>query len=404
MKKRIVCLLLAAVMCFSILSVGVLAAGGSWQSSSGRWWYRNADGSYPANCWQRIGGKWYHFDGSGYMQAGWQKIGRTWYYLGSDGAMRTGWQKVGKIWYYFQSSGAMATGWVKSGSSWYYMKSSGAMATGWQKIGKVWYYFQSSGAMQTGWLKQGSDWYYLGSDGAMQTGWVDVNGVSYYLRNDGTYDSSRTKSSGGTNTGGVYVTDAISYAFTNGMGESVAWHVPRIEPADSRFTKINSEMYNLYGVGSDYANRSSNSYPGNGDVSYTWGLNGNILSICIEYNAYDYYYTTFAVYNVDISSGARLSKKDVLAYAGYSDSDFRALVKTRLAESYDQMYSANLEQFKNDSYWMGQYTQNRNKTLSSDNVSSVCDTVFLDNQGRLCVIANRYAIAGAEHAYSVLVL
>lgn len=52
-----------------------------------RWWYQNADGSYPANCWMLINHYWYLFDRDGYMLTGWQQwdgqeIGKgDWYYL-----------------------------------------------------------------------------------------------------------------------------------------------------------------------------------------------------------------------------------------------------------------------------------------------------------------------------------
>lgn len=50
-------------------------ASGWTQEADGRWWYRNPDGSYPADCWQLIGGRWYHFDGAGWMQTGHITIG-----------------------------------------------------------------------------------------------------------------------------------------------------------------------------------------------------------------------------------------------------------------------------------------------------------------------------------------
>ena len=46
------------------------AASGWIQEADGRWWYRNPDGSYPADCWQLIGGRWYHFNTAGWMQTG----------------------------------------------------------------------------------------------------------------------------------------------------------------------------------------------------------------------------------------------------------------------------------------------------------------------------------------------
>lgn len=154
-------------------------AAGSWQSTGGRWWWRNADGSYPHSCWKQIDGAWYLFDGSGYMLTGWQKVNGTWYYLHGSGAMATGWTKVGSSWYWFNGSGAMQTGWLQLDGTWYWLSSSGAMVTGWQQVGGTWYYFYGSGAMaQSCWVGD----YYLTSSGAMATNqwvggwWVGADG------------------------------------------------------------------------------------------------------------------------------------------------------------------------------------------------------------------------------------
>lgn len=154
---------------------------GGWVGSPNGWWYRNADGTYPKNCWMEIDGEWYHFDSSGYMQTGWLKLSGSWYYLKSSGAMATGWQKASGSCYYFNSSGAMQTGWLKSGGNWYYLAPSGKMATGWREIAGCQYYFNSSGVMQKSrWV--GS--YYLLSNGKMATSqWVD--GGKYYVGADG---------------------------------------------------------------------------------------------------------------------------------------------------------------------------------------------------------------------------
>lgn len=128
-------------------------AAGSWQTTGGRWWWRNADGSYPRSCWKQIDDAWYLFDGSGYMLTGWQKVNGTWYYLHGSGAMATGWTKVGGSWYWFNGSGAMQTGWLQLDGTWYWLSSSGAMVTGWQQVSGTWYYFYGSGAMaQSCWV------------------------------------------------------------------------------------------------------------------------------------------------------------------------------------------------------------------------------------------------------------
>ena len=197
-----------------------------WILSSAGWWYRNADGSYPANAWQFIDNQWYYFNGAGYMVTGWQLLGNTWYYLSGSGAMLTGWQYLGGAWYYLDASGAMKTGWLLDGETWYYLsgsgamqtgwlllgntwyylsgsgamltgkqdiakqtyffKDNGAMVTGWNKEGETWYYYNGSGAMQTGWILDGSTWYYCEpKTGVMQTGWLTVNKVQYYLDTSG---------------------------------------------------------------------------------------------------------------------------------------------------------------------------------------------------------------------------
>ena len=44
---------------------------GKWkQETDKRWWYCRADGTYPANQWEELGGKWYFFDENGYMKTG----------------------------------------------------------------------------------------------------------------------------------------------------------------------------------------------------------------------------------------------------------------------------------------------------------------------------------------------
>ena len=121
-----------------------------WKKDSKGWWYQNADGSYPKNCWQKIAGYWYHFDEAGYMQTGWIKDKGTWYLLGETGAMLTGWQKRNGKWYYMNESGEMQTGWLHLKRAdgkyrWYYCDDSGAMVTGTQTVVA---YFNSDGELE----------------------------------------------------------------------------------------------------------------------------------------------------------------------------------------------------------------------------------------------------------------
>ncbi len=72
-------------------TAGPSGASTGWQQNATGYWYRNYDGTWPANCWQQINGYWYYFNEAGYMVAN-QWIHHTdnnWYYLGPNGAMLT---------------------------------------------------------------------------------------------------------------------------------------------------------------------------------------------------------------------------------------------------------------------------------------------------------------------------
>lgn len=88
-----------------------------WVKNTVGWWYRNKDGSYPADCcvdlhWSKGIGR-FCFDEKGYMVTGWRKIDGTWYFFDrKNGDMKTGWIYDNGTWYYLGSDGKMVTGWV----------------------------------------------------------------------------------------------------------------------------------------------------------------------------------------------------------------------------------------------------------------------------------------------------
>lgn len=66
-----------------------------WAKDAKGWWYRNADGSWPANAWKIVNHHWYLFGADGYMVTGWHRwdghvVDPTdgsgdWYYLEESG-------------------------------------------------------------------------------------------------------------------------------------------------------------------------------------------------------------------------------------------------------------------------------------------------------------------------------
>lgn len=61
-----------------------------WVQDAKGWWYRNENGSYPANDWMMLDGLWYYFNSDGYMGTGWILWKDQWYYCDlSNGHMLT---------------------------------------------------------------------------------------------------------------------------------------------------------------------------------------------------------------------------------------------------------------------------------------------------------------------------
>lgn len=186
------------------------AKKGKWITQNGRLWYRNANGSYTKNDFQKINGNWYFFDKNGWLVTGWKRIGRNWYYLaksgnaGTKGKVMTGWRTIGGETYYLRTTGGkkvigrMASGWRTLGKNTYYFDNSGALETGLTKVGKLYFYFTQTGAngtkgkMLTGWRTLGGKKYYfrpsgdLGVKGSRVQGmWKTIGNVRYYFDKNG---------------------------------------------------------------------------------------------------------------------------------------------------------------------------------------------------------------------------
>ncbi len=87
---------------------------GEWVQDATGWWYKNADGTWPAGAWVQLTwngvSSWYRFNDAGYMVAGWfLDADGNWYFLhnasdGTQGYMYTGWHQINGAWYYFREN------------------------------------------------------------------------------------------------------------------------------------------------------------------------------------------------------------------------------------------------------------------------------------------------------------
>lgn len=204
--KKVVAAVLTAGMLVGAMSAPVAAASEGWRKNTVGWWYQNADGSYPANKWEKIKGVWYHFDSNGYMMANsWVKdAAGEWYYVGSDGAMKT--------------------------NSWIQGKA------------EEWYYVGSNGAMKVNdWARDKSGkWYYVGMDGVMQTNtWIqDKDEKTYYMGEDGTII---VDSDGSTVIGDLKCDIDDSWTLLNGDSTGVVYMISQNESSVSSFMALVSD-------------------------------------------------------------------------------------------------------------------------------------------------------------------
>ena len=260
---------------------------GAWVRDSIGWWWRRADGTYPASQWVGIGGSRYYFYDSGYMATGWFRDGADWFFLAPSGALVGGWLRDGGQWYYLDpASGVMRTGLTPVDGTWYYLGSSGAMRTGWEHLFDGWHFFASNGAQIGGWLRDGGQWYYLDPDtGVMRTGMTGVDGTWYYL-----------DSSGAMRTGWVRLADGWHFFASSGaqMGgwlrDGGEWYyldpdtgIMRTAPLElngRRYEFDSSGAWRGYEAPAGYL-QPTDHITGLGDATntLTWGMNGTKVRI-----------------------------------------------------------------------------------------------------------------------------
>lgn len=91
------------------------AKGGAvegWVKDEKGWWYRNADGSYPACAWKQVDGSWFWFDARGYMvENNWILYKGRWCWLKEGGyAARSECLLIRGNWYAFDDNCYMLEG------------------------------------------------------------------------------------------------------------------------------------------------------------------------------------------------------------------------------------------------------------------------------------------------------
>ena len=239
--------------------------------------YRNKDGSYSTNKFQKIDGDTYYFDQNGYRATGFKSIGGKTYYFDSDGKMllrwkringrkylfdpvdghmHTGWEWVSEknAWYYLSpQTGYLLEGWLDYGGKKYYLAPVDFYAvTGWQFIGGKWYFFDTKNCdMKTGWLTDGGKTYYLASNGVMVTGKQNIGGKTYTFNSSGALvgqapaGGSGTTASSATSASAASSSGVTKWEYTGGKWK----YLLNGNYLKNCFRKIDGETYLFDGNG-----------------------------------------------------------------------------------------------------------------------------------------------------------
>ena len=212
--------------------------------------YRNKDGSYSTNKFQKIDGDTYYFDQNGNRATGFKSIGGKTYYFDSDGKMLLRWKRInGKKYLFDPADGHMHTGWewVSEKNAWYYLSpQTGYLlegwldyggkkyylapvdfyaVTGWQFIGGKWYFFDTKNCdMKTGWLTDGGKTYYLASNGVMVTGKQSIGGRTYNFDSSGALIGEVSGQTGAGTSGSGTASGSASGGSSSGVSITPSWN------------------------------------------------------------------------------------------------------------------------------------------------------------------------------------
>lgn len=178
-----------------------------------------------------------------------------------------------------------------------------------------------------------------------------------------------------------------------------AFRIPQINLSVNVIEQINAEIYNaFYPVVEDSVEEISEyGYPfSSEEISYRWAVNGNILSLVImnssapDFGGGDVY----MVYNIDISSGEKVSTASLIQAAGFSEDEYYEKAKQVLGSSFWSNWDPSNENFGYQSF-VDFFNEQLKRTISNDNIDQ--SHPYINEKGQLCIIAKKYSLAAADY-------
>ena len=183
--------------------------------------------------------------------------------------------------------------------------------------------------------------------------------------------------------GEAYVTDAYTLHLDEFNG--CDYHIPQINLTGNDAAAINQEIYDKYYNDIQEALYRANSTgfygdPGMFDLYYDWYVNGDILSLVVQSWWMDSGHDV-DVYNMSLSSQARLDNRSIYEAAELTDEEFETLLISLVEQSVKSLYS------NMDSDTFAYMKSDLAESTSSSNISSSLPYIYADVE--LCVFVKR---------------
>ncbi len=201
------------------------------------------------------------------------------------------------------------------------------------------------------------------------------------------------------NPDGRLVTDAYSKTI-EGKYYNHCYHIPQINLPDDLAAGWNEAMYDtLYGTIENRVFKEMELYdrPSLAKMVYIWGQKGDLVSIVVREDEYEYDWSTHSFYTVSTKTGKQVVKNDIYAAYGMTEDEFYEAVRIVLAavmaeeaEHYKSMLSADEIQELID------------KTLADENIKK--SEPFISPDGKLSFLGGVYTPAGAGRYYHLWTL
>lgn len=213
------------------------------------------------------------------------------------------------------------------------------------------------------------------------------------------------------------VTDAFTYTKTikDIYDEVYSYKIPKININSSEVDEINKEINDKIisqakeGIQFLEKNEGGGLYR----VDYSYYINNNVLSIVINLE-YDSDIVDYYVYNINITTGAKVTNEEILKIKKMTDNQFSEKLSSATKIEFINKYGSkdaymndlkNSDAFNEESELKEQesiYVTQYNKNISTSNCKIDNNKIYLSDNQNLNVVTTIYSLAGAEEYEHIL--